>query len=117
MHERVWDCGAGNGQAAIGLAKYFETVEATDASAQQIANGIPHPQVHYSVQPAEQTTYQDASFDAVCVAQALHWFDYSRFYPEVHRVLKPGGAFVAWGYNGSMFHVTSMCNSPSQFSM
>ena len=33
------------------------------------------------------------------VAQALHWFDYSRFWPTVKRVLRPDGVFAAWGYD------------------
>ena len=32
---RAWDCATGNGQAAIGLARYFDAVEATDASEQR----------------------------------------------------------------------------------
>jgi SAM-dependent methyltransferase len=99
QHDRVWDCGAGNGQASIGLAQHFVVVEATDASEQQIVNHIPHGRVRYSVQPAENTDFPTAHFDAVCVAQALHWFDFDRFYPEVQRVLKPNGIFVAWGYD------------------
>jgi hypothetical protein len=54
-------------------------------------HAIAAPSVHYSVQPAEATTFASASFDAVCVAQALHWFDIERFYAEVRRVLRPGG--------------------------
>ncbi len=96
--ERAWDCGTGNGQAAISLAKHFRSVWATDASAQQIAHAVPCDGVEYSTQPAEGTTFPNASFDAVCVAQALHWFDFERFYPEVRRVLKPNGIIVAWGY-------------------
>ena len=96
---RVWDCATGSGQAAVGLARRFREVQATDASAAQIANATPHASVHYSVQPAERTNFAPASFDAVCVAQALHWFDFARFFPEVSRVLKVGGIFVAWGYD------------------
>lgn len=102
--ERVWDCGTGSGQAAIGLARVFASVEASDPSAAQIANALPAANVHYSVQPAEHTTFPDAHFDAVCVAQALHWFDFARFFPEVRRVLRPGGLFAAWGY--AWFQVT-----------
>ena len=34
----AWDCGTGNGQAAVGLASVFDRVIATDASEKQIAN-------------------------------------------------------------------------------
>jgi SAM-dependent methyltransferase len=98
-HECVWDCATGNGQAAIGLAGHFDRVKATDASEAQISNAIASERVHYSVQPAERTNFEAASFDAVCVAQALHWFDHSRFFPEVHRVLRPHGVFAAWTYD------------------
>jgi ubiquinone/menaquinone biosynthesis C-methylase UbiE len=97
--ERAWDCATGNGQAAVGLAKHFERVEATDASAAQIANAMAGDGVRYSVQPAEGTDFPAASFDAVCVAQALHWFDLPCFYAEAQRVLKPGGVFFSWGYD------------------
>ncbi|GAA5180856.1 class I SAM-dependent methyltransferase [Niveibacterium umoris] len=98
--DSVWDCGTGNGQAAIALAAHFAQVEASDLSAAQIAHAKPHPRVRYRAQPAETTGYPDQAFDAVCVAQALHWFDMSRFAPELDRVLKPGGLFAAWGYGG-----------------
>lgn len=97
--ERAWDCGAGNGQAAVSLARYFALVSASDPSEQQIAHALPADRVIYSVQPAETTDFPAASFDAVCVAQALHWFDPSAFFGEVRRVLKPNGVFVAWGYS------------------
>jgi SAM-dependent methyltransferase len=96
---RAWDCATGSGQAAQGLARHFAAVEATDASAEQIANALPEPRVRYSLQPAEKTDFAAASFDAVCVAQALHWFDLDRFYAEAKRVLKPGGVIAAWGYD------------------
>ena len=88
--ERAWDCATGNGQAAVGLARHFAHVEATDASAEQIANAIAAPNVRYSVQPAESTSFAAASFDAITVAQARHWFDLDRFHAEVRRVLRPG---------------------------
>lgn len=99
--QTVWDCGTGNGQAAVSLAGHFAKVEASDASAAQIEHALPHARVRYSVQAAEQTGYPEAAFDAVCVAQALHWFDFPRFFAEVGRVLRPGGLFIAWGYNWS----------------
>ncbi len=98
-HERAWDCATGNGQAAIGLARHFAAVEATDASREQIAHAIETPGVRYSVQAAEATDFPARSFDAVCVAQALHWFDLRRFHDEVRRVVKPRGVIAVWGYD------------------
>ncbi len=97
--EKVWDCGAGNGQASIALAEYFREVYATDVSKSQIANAIHKNNVFYSVQPAEKTNFPNAYFDTVTVAQALHWFDIERFWFEVKRVLKKGGIFSAWCYS------------------
>ena len=96
--ERAWDCATGSGQAALGLARHFQSVDAPDASGEQVGNAIATPRVRYSVQPAERTDFPDAAFDAVCVAQALHWLDLERFYAEAKRVMKRGGVIFAWGY-------------------
>ncbi len=98
-HIRVWDVACGSGQAAVDLAAHFNEVHATDISAEQIAHAHPHPRVRYSVQPAEKTDFPANTFDLICVAQALHWFDHERFWHEVKRVLKPNGIFAAWGYS------------------
>ena len=95
----AWDCGTGNGQAAVSLADHFEQVLASDPSAEQIANAIPVRNVEYSVQAAEKSTYPNQQFDAVCVAQALHWFKFDEFFAEVKRVARPGAVFCAWGYD------------------
>ncbi len=97
--ELAWDCGTGNGQAALGLAAHFARVVATDASADQLAQAPMHPRVAYRVAPATQSALADGVADLVTVAQALHWFDLDGFYAEVQRVLKPGGVLAAWTYN------------------
>jgi SAM-dependent methyltransferase len=93
------DCATGNGQAAIGLADQFERVIAVDASAEQIANARPHARVEYRVARAEETGVAAGSVDLVSAAQAVHWFDFERFYAEVGRVLAPGGAVALYTYN------------------
>jgi SAM-dependent methyltransferase len=98
-HDLAWDCACGNGQAAIGLAKHFGQVEATDVSAEQIAHAKVNERINYSVSPAEVTKFKDKSVDLICVAQALHWFDYEKYWPEVIRVLKSNGIFAAFGYS------------------
>ena len=95
----AWDCGTGNGQAAIGLAKYFDRVYATDASAEQISYAQMHEKVEYHVEPAETISLNDSSVDLVTVAVAIHWFNFDEFYREVKRVLRPDGVLAAWTYN------------------
>ncbi len=95
----VWDCGTGSGQAAVRLADHFARVFATDASSEQVKHARPHPSVEYAVAPAEACPLPNASASLVTVAQALHWFDLPRFYTEVHRVCKPGGALAVWTYD------------------
>jgi ubiquinone/menaquinone biosynthesis C-methylase UbiE len=98
-HDRAWDCATGNGQAAISLANHFTRVEATDISAEQIEHGHPHPQVRYSISPAEHTSFPASSFDLITVATAFHWFDQQAFFQEVDRTLKPGGVLAIWSYS------------------
>jgi len=95
----AWDCGTGNGQAAVGLAAVFDRVMATDASEKQIANAQPHERVEYRVAPAENSGIESGTIDLVMIAQALHWFDLDRFYAEARRVLKPDGVLAASAYN------------------
>jgi SAM-dependent methyltransferase len=94
----AWDCATGSGQAAVPLARRFEHVVATDASERQIDEAVPSPGIHYVVAPAESAPLADGSVDLVTVAQALHWFDRSRFWREVERVLAPRGIVAAWCY-------------------
>jgi len=97
--ELAWDCGTGNGQAAIGLASVFDRVIATDASEKQIANAEAHQRVDYRVATAENSAIGSETIDLIMIAQALHWFDLNRFYAEARRVLKPDGVLAASAYN------------------
>jgi SAM-dependent methyltransferase len=94
----AWDCATGNGQAAVDLARHFDRVIATDASAEQIAHASPVANVDYRVAPAEESGLPPAGIDLTTVAQALHWLDHARFYEELRRVSAPGGVFAAWTY-------------------
>jgi SAM-dependent methyltransferase len=85
----------------LDLARHFKTVWATHPSQAQIDQAIPCQGVIYSVQPAENVFFADHRVEAITVAQALHWFDLERFFPEARRVLKAGGFFCAWGYSWS----------------
>ena len=97
-HTLAWDCGTGNGQAAVALTRHFAHVVATDASAAQIAHAQPHARIAYHVAPASASPLAEATADLVTVAQALHWFPFEAFYAEARRVLKPGGVLAVWAY-------------------
>lgn len=94
----AWDVGCGNGQASVQLATHFRRVVATDLSIAQIDRARPHARVEYRAAPCNASGLPDASCDLVTVAQAIHWFDFDKFYAEARRVLKPGGLLAAWTY-------------------
>lgn len=95
----AWDCGTGNGQAAKELSKYFDEVYASDISSKQIEHAEQRENIRYIVEPAENTTLENNSVDLVAISQALHWFDFDKFYEEVKRVSKPKAVIAAWTYN------------------
>ena len=94
----AWDCGTGNGQVAGQLAKSFEMVYATDISKTQLGNAHQADNIIYSVQPAEQTNFRDGLFNLIVAAQAIHWFDFDRFYNEVKRTAKRDAFICVLGY-------------------
>lgn len=94
----AWDCGCGSGQASVMLAKFFEHVTASDASAAQIERAMSAPNIRYVVSRAEQIASGDNSLDLITVAQAFHWFAQADFFKEVARVLKPSGLLAVWVY-------------------
>lgn len=98
-HQLAWDCGTGNGQAAIELAKLYERVVATDPSEKQIQSATKNPNIHYSVGSASSVPQlKNQSVDLITVAQAFHWFNQAEFFNEVKRVGKPGAVLAFWCY-------------------
>lgn len=96
--ENAWDCGTGNGQVALALSKIFKNVFATDISRAQIEHAFTAENISYSVQPAEKTNFYDGIFDLIIVAQAIHWFDFEKFYQEARRTAKENALICAIGY-------------------
>ena len=102
------DVATGNGQVAKKLADYFQTVYATDISENQLLHAKQLLNVIYKKMPAETTDFEENQFDLITVAQAVHWFDFDRFYPEIYRILKPNGIFAILGYG--LFKTNSACD-------
>lgn len=108
--DAAWDCGTGNGQAALGLAEHFAQVTATDPSLAQLAEAPSHPRVNFREGPETGSGLPDASVALVTAAQAAHWFDLDAFYAEALRVLRPGGILALWCYG--LCRVTAEIDAP-----
>jgi len=111
--QRALDCATGTGQAAGQLAGLFARVDACDINHSQLDAAEHGRNIIYQVCAAEQLSYRDQVFDLVTVAQALHWFDFPQFWPQLERVLKPGGVFAAWGYD--WFKVSAAVDDAMRF--
>ena len=55
-HGPIWVRATGNGQAAIGMCKYFKGIIASDASKSQIDSRLERENIAYIVFPAEDET-------------------------------------------------------------
>ena len=93
--ERILDLGCGDGQLTARLAAAGVNIRGVDSSAAMVAaarkRGILADEA-----AAEKLPCADAMFDAVFSNAALHWVrGQDDMMAEVHRVLKPGGRFVA----------------------
>lgn len=94
----AWDCGTGNGQAAVKLAAHFERVVATDISDAQLKNAAQNPKVEYRKASAESSKLTGGTVDLIAAAQAFHWFRRDEFYDEVRKVAAPGAVVALWCY-------------------
>lgn len=97
--ELMWDAGTGNGQIVKGMADGFKSIFATDISASQLSQAPLYDHVHYSVQASEQTNFSSGSINLITIAQAIHWFDFDRFYQEVRRVAANDAVIAVIGYS------------------
>ncbi|CAE6456202.1 unnamed protein product [Rhizoctonia solani] len=104
--EKVVDLGCGTGQATLEVADQFKEAIGCDPSEGMVENArIAAEQSgraqkpKFVVSPAEKLSFlEDDSVDMVVAAQAAHWFNYKTLFPELARVLKPGGTVAVWNY-------------------
>lgn len=93
--ERILDLGCGDGQLTRRIAATGAEVQGVDASP-QMAEAARSRGVAADVASAELLPYADGASDAVFSNAALHWVrGQDAMLAEVHRVLRPGGRFVA----------------------
>ena len=93
--ERILDLGCGDGQLTERVAATGARVIGLDSSAHMAAAARARG-IDVAEGSAEQLPFETQGFDAVFSNAALHWVrDQDAMMGEVHRVLKPGGRFVA----------------------
>lgn len=96
--EAAWDCGTGNGQAAVELSKKFKEVTASDFSIKQIQHAFIRDNIQYHNLRSEETEFPDSYFDLITAAQSVHWFNFEKYFNEVKRTGKNGSIIAVWGY-------------------
>jgi len=101
--ERILDIGCGDGQLTLRIAAAGAKVTGVDSSPRMVAAARERG-VHAEEAKAEKLPFQEGGFDAVFSNAALHWVrDHDAMLGEAHRVLKPGGRFVAeFGGHGNI---------------
>ncbi|QDK71023.1 class I SAM-dependent methyltransferase [Lactococcus protaetiae] len=104
---KVADIGAGTGKLTECLAqKGFDTYAVepnADMREQLLLTVKDFSNVSILTGLADDTGLPSQSMDAICVAQALHWFDPVTFRAECARILKPNG-YVFSIYNSFSYY-------------
>jgi SAM-dependent methyltransferase len=89
----VLDLGAGTGKLTRALVPTGAHVIAVEPGEQMLAQlRRLLPDIEALVGGAEAIPLDDGSVDAATVGSAFHWFRHDEAVPELHRVLRPGGA-------------------------
>ena len=95
----VLELATGTGLIAKHIVNAAAHIEATDASAEMIAEAKRDnhsAKLYFSVQDMFRLPYADQSFDVVIVSNALHIVPQpEKALCEIHRVLKDGGVLIA----------------------
>ncbi len=92
------DLGAGTGKFSSRLIATGATVIAVEPVQAMLDELIrQYPEIEARSGAAQAIPLEDSSVDAVVCAQSFHWFATGEALKEVHRVLRPGGAFgLVW---------------------
>ena len=98
-HKTVLELATGTGLIAKHIVNAAALVEATDASAEMIAEAKRDnhsAKLHFSAQDMFHLPYANQSFDGVIVSNALHIVPQpEKALQEIKRVLKDGGVLIA----------------------
>ncbi|KAI0889188.1 S-adenosyl-L-methionine-dependent methyltransferase [Annulohypoxylon maeteangense] len=110
------DLGCGHGIITRYLRPHFKSALAIDPSVGMIAQAqqtTADPEIVFRQGSAEDLSFlSDGSVDMAVAGQAAHWFDYGKVWPNLARVVRPGGTVAFWGYKDNVLlgteHVTEI---------
>ena len=98
---RVLEYGSGATAQAFFLAQHGAHVTGIDISPVAVEQGRKRAasehledRIEFRVMDAERLEFEGAAFDLVCGSAVLHHLDLSLAYPEIARVLRPGGVGI-----------------------
>ncbi|KAJ3842710.1 S-adenosyl-L-methionine-dependent methyltransferase [Lentinula raphanica] len=103
------DLGCGTGQATTELHP-FQRVIGVDPSQGMVQRAREHVEELLGNEKTSQFSFvqgsaekldflENDSVDLVIAAQAAHWFDWNKQWPELARILRPGGTVAFWTYS------------------
>jgi ubiquinone/menaquinone biosynthesis C-methylase UbiE len=99
----VLEVATGTGLIAVNIAAYVRHVEATDFSSKMIETARKKKapaNIKLSVEDAAALSFEDGSFDAAIISNALHIMpDPVKALANISRVLKPKGLLIAPSYS------------------
>jgi trans-aconitate 3-methyltransferase len=92
------------------MARYFKRVIGVDPSPGMIAQARSlTPKKEYLNVEFQEGNAEDLPFlpeegvDMVVAGQAAHWFNFSKLFPELSRIVRQNGTLAFWGYAGHAF--------------
>ncbi len=89
--ERAVDVACGTGMSTVALAQHARVAVGIDASTEMLRAARRATGTSYLLGRAERLPFADATVDAVTCCSGVHWFDQTRFFAELRRVLRPHG--------------------------
>lgn len=101
------DLGCGHGLISRAMSPHFSTILATDPSpgmVKQAQSSTQEKNITFRQGSAEDLGLidKDGSVDMAVAGQAAHWFDYSKVWPNLARVVGKGGTVALWGYKDNI---------------
>ncbi len=89
--DHALDVACGTGMSTVALAEHARHVTGIDVSPAMMRAARQAPNVTYCFASAELLPLRADSIDAVTCCSGIHWFDQTRFFAELRRVLRPAG--------------------------